>query len=70
MVRDVKDFGPKLSATTLTLPGSLSPGPPRPGYDVLPEPPSRRPCIQVLYSLNLSRALDSGGHPEIFKGGR
>ena len=28
MVRDVKNFGPKLNATTLTLPGPLSPGPP------------------------------------------
>ena len=42
-----KKFGPKLDATTSTLPGPLSPGPPGPGpgYDVPPEPPSRRPCL-------------------------
>ena len=43
--KEDKNFGPKLDATTSTLPGPLSPGPPRPvpAYDVPPEPPSRRP---------------------------
>ena len=34
-----KIFAPELNATASTLPGLLSPGPPRPGYDVPPEPP-------------------------------
>ena len=40
MVRDLKNFGPKLNATTLTLPGPPRPGP---GYDVPPEPPLTGP---------------------------
>ena len=49
-----KKFWPKLNATTSTLPGPLSPGPPRPGpgYDVPPEPPSRRPCTQHAFVKN------------------
>ena len=43
-----KKFCLNLVATTSTLPGPLSPGPPEPGpgYDVPPEPPSRRPWAQ------------------------
>ena len=39
--KEEKKFGPKLDATTSTLPGPLSRGPPRPGpgYNVPPEPP-------------------------------
>ena len=44
MVRDVKNFSPKLNTTTLTLPGPPRPGP---GYDVPPKPPSRRPWVVV-----------------------
>ena len=49
MGRDEKNFGPKLNTTTSTLPDPLSPGPPRPGsgYDVPPDPISRRPCPQL-----------------------
>ena len=59
MVRDEKNFGPKLNATTLTLPGPLSPGPPRPrpGYDVPPEPPLAGPagtCTIVLYRTGIN----------------
>ena len=39
--KEEKKFGPKLDATTSTLPGALNQAPPRPGpgYNVPPEPP-------------------------------
>ena len=44
-----KKFGPKLEASTSTLPGPLSLGPPGPGpgYDVPPEPPLAGPASET-----------------------
>ena len=38
----------KIWRDNLNSSGTPEPGPPTPGYDVPPEPPSRRPCPQLM----------------------